>query len=398
MTDAERVLSDAPVHGGGRVLLEPATVEELSAALAKASREKLRASVHGAGTKRDWGPATQPVDLELSTRRLNAVLAHRHGDLTATVQAGATLADVNRELARHGQWLPLDPPFRDRATIGGIVATNDSGPRRQRYGAPRDLIIGVDIVRADGVAAKGGGIVVKNVAGYDIARLMTGSFGSLAVITSATFKLFPIPPASRTVVIESPLAQLAEIAASLASSQLTPTAIEIETSPMRLLVRFESIEAAADQQAAAVAKSAADRGAAARIVSGDDEVSLWDAHGRPIWDTPGAVVKMTMLPGDVAAALTWIAGALTGVDWDAAGRFALGVLLVRVDASVAKQANFINDLRARFAPGRGSAVIVRGSDNLKAVVDVWGPLGGSLTVMRAVKTSFDPDGILPARF
>jgi FAD/FMN-containing dehydrogenase len=123
----------------------------------------------------------------LSTLSLNRVVAHRHGDLTATVEAGARLDDVNRELARHGQWLPLDPPWSDRATIGGIVATNDAGPRRHRYGTPRDLIIGIEIARADGVRAKAGGIVVKNVAGYDLARLMTGSFGSLALITSATF-------------------------------------------------------------------------------------------------------------------------------------------------------------------------------------------------------------------
>src|SRR5262249_48256512 len=130
------------------------------------------------------------------------VVAHRHGDLTATIQAGATLTDVNHTLGQHRQWIPLDAPWPDRATIGGIVATNDSGPRRHRDGAPRDLIIGIEIVLADGTAAKAGGIVVKNVAGYDVSRLMTGSFGSLAVIVGATFKLYPVPPASRTVVVD----------------------------------------------------------------------------------------------------------------------------------------------------------------------------------------------------
>jgi glycolate dehydrogenase FAD-binding subunit len=185
-------------------LLEPASAGEVAAILAGASRDRKPILIRGAGTKLTWGEpvSAAPVDLVLSTAKLNRVLAHRHGDLTATVQAGATLADVNRTLATHGQWLPLDPPWADRCTIGGLVATNDSGPRRHRYGAPRDLIIGIDIVRADGVAAKAGGIVVKNVAGYDLGRLMTGSFGSLAVIVSATFKLYPLPAASRTVVIE----------------------------------------------------------------------------------------------------------------------------------------------------------------------------------------------------
>ncbi len=134
-------------------------------------------AICGGGTKSEWGSSPAAPAVMLSTLSLNRVVAHRHGDLTATIEAGARLDDVNRELARHGQWLPLDPPWSDRATIGGIVATNDAGPRRHRYGTPRDLIIGIEIARADGVRAKAGGIVVKNVAGYDLARLMTGSFG-----------------------------------------------------------------------------------------------------------------------------------------------------------------------------------------------------------------------------
>src|SRR5499427_9566622 len=135
-------------------------------------------------------------------RGLRRVLAHEHGDMTATVEAGATLRDVNRALARHGQWLPLDPPRADRATIGGILATNDSGPLRHRYGTPRDLVIGVQLATTDGVLSKAGGRVVKNVAGYDLSKLVAGSFGSLAAIVSATFKLAPIPAASKTLRID----------------------------------------------------------------------------------------------------------------------------------------------------------------------------------------------------
>ena len=171
------------------IVVEPASVDAVGGLLAWASREKLSVLARGSGTKLGWGPAPRTIDVLLSTAKLNAVVAHRHGDLTATIQAGATLGDVNRTLARHRQWIPLDPPSADRATIGGLVATNDSGPRRHRYGAPRDLIIGIEFVRADGLLAKGGGIVVKNVAGYDLPRLLTGSFGSLGVIVTATFKL-----------------------------------------------------------------------------------------------------------------------------------------------------------------------------------------------------------------
>jgi glycolate oxidase FAD binding subunit len=140
--------------------IEPATPEDAAAALAEAAASRTRVVVRGSGTKIGWNQPSLDGGLLLSTIRLNKIIAHRHGDLTATVEAGAVLDDVNRELARQGQWIPLDPNWPDRATIGGIVAANDSGPRRTALG-PRDLIIGIEIARADGVRAKAGGIVVR---------------------------------------------------------------------------------------------------------------------------------------------------------------------------------------------------------------------------------------------
>lgn len=376
-------------------ILEPASATDVGAMLARATLDKQTVAIRGGGTKAEWGVPTRPTDVVLSTVRLNAVVAHRHGDLTATLQAGATLADVNRVLARHQQWLPLDPPWSDRATIGGIVATNDSGPRRHRYGAPRDLIIGLDLVRADGVAAKSGGIVVKNVAGYDIARLVTGSFGSLAVIVSATFKLFPLPQASRTVVIDlSDAGPLHHLLSALLSSQLTPTAIELQTPPVRVLVRFETIDVAADQQASAVARLAEGAGSRVSVVQAGDERSLWSEHEDRPWSGDGAVIKVTLLPSEVAATVSWLDDAMRGTDHEVVGRAGVGVLLVRIGGDSAGQARALAELRARLPPGRGSAVLVRGSDELKSMVDVWGPMGDGLTLMRAVKQTFDPKGIL----
>jgi glycolate oxidase FAD binding subunit len=377
-------------------LIEPATVDEVAAILVRASANGERVRVRGSGTKLDWGEP-QAADVDVAMTRLNAVVAHRHGDLTATIQAGARLGEVNRTLAAHGQWLPLDPPFADRATIGGVIATNDSGPRRHRYGAPRDLIIGVDFVRADGVRAKAGGIVVKNVAGYDLARLMTGSFGTLAVVTSATFKLFPIPAASQTVVFDGSIAELGAIASTIASGQLTPTAIDIHAASRegsRLLVRFESTETAAAEQAGRVATLAP----SPTIAAGQRETELWQLHDAHIWNASGIVVKATMLPADVTPTIAWIADVLSDADWTATGRAAHGVLLVRVDAAWARQAAFVRDLRARFAPGRGNAAMLRASDDLKREVGVWGAIGNSRAVMTAIKKQFDPAGILPSHF
>jgi glycolate oxidase FAD binding subunit len=404
------------VHHARGELVEPRAAAAIADVLSGASRAKHTVTVRGGGTKIGWGSQVHPTDIVLSTAMLNAVVAHRHGDLTATVQAGATLDAVNRVLSEHAQWLPLDPPWSDRATIGGIVATNDSGPRRHRYGAPRDLIIGVDFVRADGVAAKAGGIVVKNVAGYDIARLMTGSFGSLAVIVSATFKLFPLPQTSRTVVIEmsggaaeprrsssQPTAsaigngsadRLDGVLTALLSSQLTPTAIEMQTPPLRVFVRFETIDVAADQQAVAVVKLAEAAGARASLIDSDDERALWTDHAARPWNGEGAVIKVTLLPSDVAPIATWLADATRGIDHEVVGRAGVGVLLLRVAGDAVGQARILAALRERLPIGRGSAVLVRGSDELRSMIDGWGPIGDGLALMRAIKHQFDPNGIL----
>lgn len=373
------------------VVVEPPDAHAVAEILSWASREKLSVLTRGGGTKLGWGPPPRSIDVLLSTTRLNAVTAHRHGDLTATVQAGATLAHTNEQLARHRQWIPLDPPAADRATIGGLVATNDSGPRRHRYGAPRDLIIGVELARADGHIAKGGGIVVKNVAGYDLPRLMTGSFGSLGVILSANFKLYPMPTASRTVVVDlRDPTELGTLTAKILASPLAPTAVELELPPLRALIRFESIETAVEQHAEEAFRLA--RNNSSRIVSGEDEAALWNQHSRRPWDGDGAVVKVSVLPTDLPGTLRWLHQSSRSIE--ISGRAGLSVFLARIGGSVEAQAKLISSLRDTLPAGRGSAVIVRGSPELKGLVDVWGPIGDALPLNRAVKQQFDPAGIL----
>lgn len=374
-----------------QVIVEPSDAQAVAETLRWASREKLSVLTRGSGTKLGWGPTPRRIDVLLSTLQLSSVIAHRHGDLTATVQAGATLAHTNEQLARHRQWIPLDPPAADRATIGGLVATNDSGPRRHRYGAPRDLIIGVELARSDGRIAKGGGIVVKNVAGYDLPRVMTGSFGSLGVILSATFKLYPLPTTSRTVVVDlRDPAELGALAAKVLASPLAPTALEFELPPLRAIIRFEAIEAAVEQQALEAFRLA--RNNSSQIVGGEEEAALWKQHSRRPWDGHGAVVKVSVLPTELAGMLRWLSQSSGSTE--ASGRAGLSVFLARVGGSVEAQAKVISGLRDMLPTGRGSASIVRGSPALKSLVDVWGPIGDGLPLMRAVKQQFDPAGIL----
>ena len=335
----------------------------------------------------------------LSTARLNRVVEHRHGDLTATVEAGATLASVNRELARHRQWLPWDPPWSDRATIGGIVATNDTGPRRHGYGAPRDGIIGVAMVRADGELAKSGGIVVKNVAGYDVSRLVTGSFGCLGVIVTATFKLSPIAGASRTVAIELDALESAEsVVRSLSMSALTPTAIELVTATdqSRLLVRFESVEVASVQQSQQACSLVGSFGQT-KILTGEDEAILWREHAMH-WseEADATLIKLSCAPAELFEMLKLLrtASAEHGLECAAAGRAGLGVVDVRLDGSIGAQVRMIQLLRQQLTIGRGSVVVRNGSVALRRKIDTWGEIGSGLRVMKAVKSRFDPDNRL----
>jgi glycolate oxidase FAD binding subunit len=377
------------------LVVEPRTAEAVGAILDWASREKLAVVVRGAGTKIGWGNAPRVIDVLISTLRLSAVIAHRYGDLTATVQAGATLASANRTLAEHKQWIPLDPPFADRATIGGVVATNDSGPRRHRYGAPRDLIIGVEFARADGRLAKGGGIVVKNVAGYDLPRVMTGSFGSLGVIVSATFKLYPLTVASSTLVVELPTAaDLGALAGRILASNLTPTAVEFATHPLRLFLRFESIPTSVEQQSENAAKLVAEGGFTARVMSGAEEDALWQEQAGFAAADMGALLKVSVLPTELAGTLSLIDRLAGRRSYAAAGRAGLGVFLMRIFEDAQLQKRVIDGLRDALPLGRGSAVVVSASHDLKTHVDVWGPIGDGLSLMKAVKQQFDPAGVL----
>ena len=379
------------------VVATPATPESLAKILAWATETGHTVVVRGGGTKLSWGPPPASADLLLSTTAMRAVVAHRHGDLTATVQAGATLAETNAVLSRHRQWLPLDPPWADRATIGGIVASNDSGPRRQRHGAPRDLIIGMTLARADGLLAKTGGIVVKNVAGYDLARLLTGSFGCLGVILTATFKLAPVAEASRTVTVEFPASErCSALVADLRAHASTPTALELTTPPATMLIRFESIEAVAVEQAEQAATVARGHGGTVVVLTGEDEAAVWRAHEVRVFEREGTIVKLVVVPSAVPLTLVWLDAAAKArqLDYVVTGRAGLGVLYVGLHGAVSEQAAFIAALRERLPTGHGSATIQRGDPELKGLVDVWGPIGDSLRIMREVKRRFDPTGTL----
>ncbi|HWB66256.1 MAG TPA: FAD-binding oxidoreductase, partial [Mycobacteriales bacterium] len=223
--------------------LQPQSIDELAAAMTAAAAQHRTVAVRGAGSKSGWAMPGQPVDVVVDTRSLRGGIDHAAGDLVVTALAGVALGDLQQQVARAGQWLALDPP-EPNATIGGIVATAASGPRRLRYGTPRDLLIGITVVLADGTIAHSGGKVVKNVAGYDLGKLFTGSFGTLGVIASCTFRLHPLAAARQVVTAET--AEPAEAVRHLNATGATPTAMEWDG--RALVVVVESIESAAAEQ------------------------------------------------------------------------------------------------------------------------------------------------------
>ena len=378
---------------------EPGTAEEVAAVLAEASRERHATVLRGGGTKSDWGQTPGAVDLLVHTGRLRRLVAHRHADLTVTVQAGMPLAALNTALAEHGQWLPVESAF-EGATVGGLIATNDAGPSRHRCGTPRDLLIGATLALADGRVVTSGGHVVKNVAGYDLARLVSGSYGSLAAVTEATFKLLPLPAATATLVVGCEGVEAAgQSAAALAGSQLEPLAFDVQgswpayagDSEVALLVRFASSPGAVQGQLdAAHALVGGER------VSGDADADIWREQTRRPWVGPGMVLRLSWLPAALARALALLdaVSAASSVTLRMAGRVGVGTGYVTVDGTITALVDTV--VRLRASADVGHVAVLRAPPAVKKAVSVWGPPASAVASLRALKHMFDPAGILNA--
>lgn len=376
--------------------LAPTDAVTAAAMLASAVADSVLLVPQGRGTKLQSHKAMSGA-ASLSTAGLTAGLAHYAGDLVATAPAGATLRDVNAVLARERQWIPLDPPYAD-ATIGGIVACNDSGPRRHRFGAPRDLIIGIEVALTNGKVVHAGGRVVKNVAGYDLARLFCGSRGSLGLITAVTFKLAPVAPASRTLVARfSDTAHAVDAALHIAaSSPLTPSALDLVAPEPQVRVRFESTPGSCAHMATAARTILENAGGEVSDCTGDEESALWLEHARREEQDRGLTIAMSVVPTRITPAVQHIErlGREYGVEWNLTGR-ALGVLRLTARASSDAQAAFFLALRAAIASIQGSLQVLRSDAAVALPPDALGELGSAAAINLAVKRRFDPAGVLP---
>ena len=378
----------------------PGSVSEASQVLAAAAADGLAVAFVGGASKLGLGNPPERADLVVSTERLDQVLEHAAGDLVVRVQGGARLADLQAALAPAGQWLALDPP-EPGATVGGVVAANASGPRRLRYGTVRDLIIGITVVLADGTVAKAGGKVVKNVAGYDLAKLFCGSLGTLGLVAEATFRLHPLPAAAAVVTLEVDTPERVGAAvAPLLRSTLEPSAVELawpdRQLPGRLTVVFEGIQPGVEAQAAACAEQLGRVGTAVVAGPGETDAAL-DSLGVLPFEKADVGVKVTCPPAELPAVLADLRSGPLAWAGPVSAHAGTGVLWMASDASAL--AERIAEARERLAACGGSLAVVKAPPELKRAVDAWGPAGDALGLMRRVKERFDPDRRLsPGRF
>lgn len=369
----------------GAAVHEPRSLAEAAEALAQLGRERKRVAFVGGGTELDLGARPARIDAVVRTRGLRRIVEYQPADMVMVVEAGVTLAEMQAAAREHRQRLALDPPWPDRATIGGIVATGGFGPRRARYGSVRDLIIGVQLVRADGAVARGGGKVVKNVAGFDLPKIACGSLGTLGLVAAATFRLHPLPEESETVVL--PGLSAADVVATISrvrGAQLEPVAAAAlrGSSGFDLALCFEGFGKGVEQQVAKLRELAP----AAR-----DAQDCWARHDEVRKGGP-LRIKVAALPThlpDVDRVLSPLGLRFAWYPTLGLG-FASG-------APAESAAALIADARAELVRRGGSLVVQAAPEALRT--DPWGPPPPSFALMRALKQNFDPEHRLnPGRF
>jgi glycolate oxidase FAD binding subunit len=381
----------------------PATIEEAAATMRAAAGLGLTVVPRGSGSRLSWGARPRACDLVIETGRLDRVIEHASGDWIATVQPGVTMERLAGVLGESGQQLSLDVPAPaggGAGTIGGVLATGVAGPLRLRYGTPRDLVIGITVIRADGTVAHSGGKVVKNVAGYDLGKLFAGSYGTLGLIAEATFRLHPVPAAVSYVTRScSTAAETAQAVAQAAASPLQASAVEIDHpspgGPAQVGVLLEGHPSGVPEREAGL------RELLGGDASADGEPPPWWGRGAAAAGD-GTLIRVTFWSATLAPVLAALdeAAAQSGLAPAAGGSAAAGVLHVAVDslADPAAVARYITALRAaigraeqgRFPAVRGSVVVVTAPPAVREAVDMWGPVPG-VELMRAVKNQFDPE-------
>ena len=388
----------------------PESVEQAAGMLYTAAEHQRAVSPVGIGAFLHIGGLLRRYDLALCLQRMNRILDYQPTDMTVSVEAGISLARLQQVLGEHNQWLPVDPPWPERVTVGGLIAMNLSGPSRLSQGTIRDFLIGIKVIRADGTIIKSGGRVVKNVAGYDLAKLYCGSFGTLGVIVEATFKVRPRPETQTVISFPFPSAEQAmEVALRVLGTELQPTSLELtnvdvgggqrsDRSSYQLFIGFAGSAEEITYQQGRLREIAR--------VSGEREHALLEAiRDFPVSGEAALRCKVSLLPSQIAAFCKAVEEETPVRDLSVemvvhAGN---GILYFRLpqreNPSREKLLSFVDWIRILAKKLGGSVVIETIDPALKDRVDVWGHVGSSFPLMKRLKETLDPQGMLnPGRF
>ena len=392
----------------------PASTHEIQEVLGYAAEGGLSVIPAGSGTKLGVGNPPEQVDLVLSTSRLDQVLEYEPADLTVTVEAGIRLATLQEGLAKHGQYLSLDPPYADRCTIGGMTATNASGPSRLRYGSTRDLVLGMRVVQSSGTVVKSGGKVVKNVAGYDLNKLYLGSFGTLGVITEVSLKLQPLPELERTVLLTfTETGEAINVASEIAASQLLPTFLNLfvngapltEAPEPCLLIGLDGHPETVEWQIDAIKTMAQQNvNIGVEVYEGQQQELRASMCAFPEDESASPIVicRANLRMTDVEGFVNTVLDVNESAAWRVRAMGLMGNGIVYVvfsdfpdgDVPVQHVADTVASLRDTTANVGGNLIVESAPTTLKGQIDVWGSVGRSFELMKAIKTRLDPIGLL----
>jgi len=363
-------------------------------------------SFAGGGTELDLGYPPWRVDTLIKTQNLRRIVDYTPADMTVTVEAGVTLAALQTVVAEHGQRLAIDPPQPEQATIGGLLATNASGPLRARYGTFRDLIVGVSLIRADGTLARGGGKVVKNVAGFDLPKLMVGSLGTLGLIATATLRLHPLPADRRWLVVQRCSAQrTGELMDATVASQLEPAAImavfDGDGYGYHLCVLFEGFAQGVQRQAERFAEIAGDVNGPVEMLDAA-QVETFEAYHTAVRSDGDLRLKLTFLPSQIALIDRAVLGPmfetlanLRVALYPSVGVGYIGATVLQPESA----ADAIRQAREVVERNGGRLILSAAPPAVRARVDIYGAVPASFAIMQQLKDRFDPKRRLnPGRF
>jgi glycolate oxidase FAD binding subunit len=383
-----------------RLVIEPGTETELADVLHLLNDAGLAVIPRGGGTKLAWGNPPARADVVLSTARLTEIIEHAWADLTVSVEAGCTIQRLQETLAQHGQRLALDPLWPEKATVGGVLAVNDSGSLRLRFGALRDLIIGATIALPDGTLASSGGKVVKNVAGYDLPKLVTGAFGTLGVIVRAVFRLHPRPHNTRSFsVTHADACEAQRFVLAVQDSKLAHTFLQSGFSggdKPESEILFEGTEAGLSAQHAQL------QALAAPATVSEASSSVWSAREdlfNMLDPAATAIAKISILPANLARTIEMVerSARTHQLQWSALF-YATGLAWLRLDGKPTPIRETLNGIRVSLQPQDGTLVVIHRPDKMPAL-DTWGPPSDAFPVMKAIKQQLDPKSTLnPHRF